>query len=302
MKLHQYFCVALAGVFLSACQTAGPVVSLNKGEATETIPFSTNRDIRVKAIKAREGTLIFPISDKKKLPAVVMVHGTAGPDARYSFHTRKLLDRGIAVFQTDFKTGIYSNAGNRPKGLGRSILPLAADILKRLRKHPRIEPTKIGLMGYSLGGYVTMKAFPASFRNYMKNLGDLEGADGFAAHVAYYPQCKNGFNDFDLAKWAKKDEVRKVFAGGPMLVIAGTEDSYGDGKDCPIYVKKPKAYKSDHLTLMMMEGAHHGFDGQVTASFFDPYAIDGQGYAAPHYEAAKIAGKASADFMDKHLN
>ncbi len=89
------------------------------------------------------------------LTAVVLVHGTTGIDMRGAFYRQPILNAGIAIFEVDFKTGIYTSASDRPRN--ETFLPLAFAALKELRKLPAIDPKRIGIMGFSMGGGVTIR-------------------------------------------------------------------------------------------------------------------------------------------------
>ena len=61
------------------------------------------------------GILTLPKANKKSVPVVVLVHGTAGVESRYEFHRPALLEAGIGTFEVDFKTGVFTSASDRPR-------------------------------------------------------------------------------------------------------------------------------------------------------------------------------------------
>ena len=61
------------------------------------------------------GTLYLPENATAPCPAVVIVHGTAGVDMRNEFYRGALLNAGMATFEVDFKTGVFTSAMNRPQ-------------------------------------------------------------------------------------------------------------------------------------------------------------------------------------------
>ena len=106
-----------------------------------------------------------------------------GIDSRIEFYRAAILKEGIATFEVDFKSGIYSSPLNRPHP--SAFVPMVFAALKELRKLPSIDPDRIGVMGYSLGGHMAVDAaFEANRKPWM---GDEKG---FAAHVAFYPAFK----------------------------------------------------------------------------------------------------------------
>ena len=63
------------------------------------------------------------------------------------------------------------------------LLILAFGALKFLSEHPNIDPNRIGVLGFSWGGVVTMASATELYASQFG--GNLR----FAAHVAHYPIC-----------------------------------------------------------------------------------------------------------------
>lgn len=236
---------------------------------------------------AVHGTLYLPAKGPASCPAVVVVHGTMGIDSRGAFYRDSILQVGIAVFEVDFKTGIYTSTVNRPQN--EAFLPLAFAALKELRKLPAINPDKIGIMGFSLGGGVTVRtAMEANRKTWM---GDEKG---FAVHVAFYPACRT------IPK--KLEKSGSGLTGAPMIIFYGTEDAYGDGTAVPELKRiLAEKYKFE-LSTVEYAGAHHGFNRNAPAlSYKDPGAIDGKGYMAWDANAADDSLAKVLDFLRKNL-
>ncbi len=103
------------------------------------------------------GTLFLP-PGRKRVPAVVLVHGS-GPQDRdpYRMFADHFVRQGLAVLIYD-KRGVGASAGNR---LTASFDDLASDALAAIRilkTHRRIDPRRIGLWGISQGGWVVARA------------------------------------------------------------------------------------------------------------------------------------------------
>ena len=94
---------------------------------------------------------------------------------------------------------------------------MAFAALKELRKLPAIDPARIAIMGFSMGGGVTLRTAMESHRKQW--MGDEKG---FAAQAAFYPVCK----PFEK----KLEESGSKLTGTPMIIFYGTEDVYGEGK------------------------------------------------------------------------
>ncbi len=233
------------------------------------------------------GTLYLPENSAAPCPAVVIVHGTAGVDMRDEFYRGPLLNAGIATFEVDFKTGVFASAMNRPQI--ENFLPMAFAALKELRKSPAIDPARIAIMGFSMGGGVTLRTAMESHRKDW--MGDEKG---FAAQAAFYPVCK----PFEK----KLEESGSRLTGTPMIIFYGTEDVYGDGKAAP-ELKKTLAKKYNfEVTTVEYAGATHGFNRNApSVSYPDPAAKDGRGYMAWDEKAANDSVTRVVAFLRESL-
>ncbi len=223
------------------------------------------------------GTLYLPENATAPSPAVVLVHGSAGIDARGTLFRQPLLNEGIAIFEVNFKDGIFSKPTDRPPI--DTFLPLAFAALKELRKLPTINPNRIGIMGFSLGGAITLRTALEDDRK--KWLGDEKG---FAAHAAFYPVAK---------VFIPKVELSSGLTGAPIIVFYGNADVYGDGKSVPEL--KTLLQTNFHFDLTTVEyfGASHGFNLDAPPiTYLDP--------AAEHWKGhMEYDPKATADSLTK---
>ena len=226
------------------------------------------------------GILALPKVGKKPFPAVVLIHGTAGPDDRYDFHRSALLAAGIATFQVDFKSGIFSDAKDRPRS--KTFVPFAYSALRALRADPAIDRNRIAVMGFSLGGAITLQLTAADSGDDL--LKDNE--KGFVGHVAFYPGCKH-------------QAVTYKATGAPLLILTGGKDSYGDGEACGPWVKAFENFSPGLATLKIYPGVHHGFDRQGSWTGYDPAAINETAILEYNSEAAKDARQRAVKFMKK---
>ena len=217
-------------------------------------------------------TLYLPKNASNPVPAIVLVHGTAGIDTRGAFYRESILGAGIAIFEVDFKTGVYTGTFSRPKP--DALLPMAFAALKELRKLSSIDPNRIGIMGFSMGGQVALRT--AMEDNRQRWMG---GEKGFIAFATFYPVCKPFIKDLE--------QSGSKLTGGPIIVFYGTDDSYGDGTAVP-ELKTLLATKY-HFQLATVEypGATHGFNRNAHAiRYFDPAATGRRGYMRWNPEAA----------------
>jgi uncharacterized protein len=209
------------------------------------------------------GTLYMPQNTSGPCPAIVMVHGTTGIGVVNALYREPILNAGIAIFEVDFKTGIYHGPMDRPRL--DTFLPLAFAALKELRKSPGIDPNRIGIMGFSMGGGVVLRTAVESYRQeWMGN------EKGFATFVAFYPVTKAFMPVLELSGSTLM---------GPMIIFYGTNDSYGEGTAVPEFKKLLEDKYHYDLTTVEYAGATHDFNRNEPArSYPDPAAIGGKGY------------------------
>lgn len=266
--------VLMAAVALNAL--AAPAEVAPAGTIVNFSSLDTQRSLSV------HGTLYLPANCTAPCPTVVVVHGTSGIDSRGAFYRGPLLQAGIAMLEVDFKTGIYTTPLNRPKPA--TFVPLGFAALKALRKLPAIDPDRIAIMGFSLGGHLALETALEANRKAW-----LGSEKGFAAHVGFYPVCKT---------FLKQDDCRVT--GAPMLILYGTEDSYGDGANVPAFKQLlAQKYQFDVATVEYA-GAHHGFNRNEPAMhYLDPAATHMRGYVAWDEKAAHDSIVRVLDFFQR---
>ena len=184
-----------------------------------------------------------------KVPALVIVHGSGGiyPE-QISFWAKLLNEQGIAAFVID----VFNPRGVKATGEDQSQVPFAADTadafaaLGMLASHPRIDPKRIAVMGFSRGGVTAVRsgvipvikgAAPAGLR--------------FAAHVAVYSGGCAGI----LSVTAKPG----TFSAEPMLFVHGDADDYAAMSDCRSYAQRISAAGTP-TEFVVLPGAAHKFD------------------------------------------
>jgi dienelactone hydrolase len=232
------------------------------------------------------GTLTLPANHKGPVPLVVLVHGTAGVDSRYAFHKPALLEAGIGTFEVDFKKDVFTGASDRPPI--STFQPWVFGALKALRAHPLIDPDRIAIMGFSLGGHLSVSV--ASKNVVERWLGP--GQSGFAAHVGFYPVCK----------WLEKYFDASGVAGAPILILAGELDSWGDGEACPQFVGWLNEAYSGVVALTIYPNVHHGFDRKGSWQGYAPYARNRIGILQWDAGAAHDSRERAVTFLRQAFN
>jgi dienelactone hydrolase len=193
------------------------------------------------------GELRIPKPGSDRLPAIVLLHGSSGISGYVSDWEQELNALGVATFVVDSFTarGIV-NTNFDQEQLGRlAMIVDAYRALDLLSRHPRIDPTRIALMGFSRGGQA---ALYASLRRFHR----LHGSPGreFAAYLVFYPSCGTTYKE-------ELDVARK-----PIRVFHGATDDYNPVEPCSAYAARLKAAGSD-VQLMEYAGAAHAFDARA---------------------------------------
>jgi dienelactone hydrolase len=182
-----------------------------------------------------------------RLPTVVLVHGSGGMGANIDMWSRELNEMGISTFALDGFTGRGLTAVSTDQAqLGRLNLILDAyRALDILAKHPRVDPARIVLMGFSRGGQA---ALYASVKRFHQNW-NKSGAE-FAAYIPFYPDC--------MTTYASDTDV----ANRPIRIFHGTPDDYNPVAPCKRYVEHLVAADRD-VQLTEYPNAPHGFDNPL---------------------------------------
>lgn len=193
------------------------------------------------------GELRLPRPGNDKLPAVVLLHGSGGVSGYVIDWEQDLNAMGVATFVIDSFTarGIYRTDFDQSQ-LGRlNMIVDAYRALDLLAKHPRIDPARIALMGFSRGGQAALYAGLQRFQR-MHGTPDVR----FAAYIPFYASCGTTFRE-------DEDMTDK-----PVRIFHGTADEMVPIEPCRAYVARLQA-KGKDVRLTEYEGAGHVFDWQA---------------------------------------
>ena len=235
-----------------------------------------------------------PAGATAKVPAVLILHGD-GIDGRGALYAKALQEAGIATLEiTMFPRG------GRPRAGIKATMPHAAAALKWLAAQPKVNGQRLGVMGWSWGGGMSMMM---SSELVQERLGqDVPKPVAFAP---FYPVCSL------MVRYGENPQhfYYKVFTRmsvAPMLIHVGTRDDYEEGeRACDALVAMWPPAAREHATVRYVEGATHMFDSQKPATqFYDEFAHAGRGgmvSAIPSRKAAAEARQAVVSFFIKHL-
>lgn len=191
------------------------------------------------------GELSLPSSDAERLPAVILMHGGSGIGALNRQWVNDLNSIGLATFLVDSLAGRGLTGVSLMRALPRIIDAYQA--LAVLAQHPRIDPSRIALMGWSQGGFVSLYAGTERFQRLYKATTAT-----FAAYIPFYPICNYAL---------REDEARD---GRPIRIFHGTADNMTPIGPCRDVVARLRQGGQD-ITLREFPGAAHAFDASLTA-------------------------------------
>ena len=209
----------------------------------------------------------------RKMAAVVILHGSSGVDSRGDFYEAALNAEGIATLQIDmWQARGVTDPANRPAA---PILtyPDAFNALAFLAARPDIDPDRIGVLGFSWGGVVSLAAAEQLYS------GEFGGGRRFAAHVANYPVCW-GANDTAIPALnppAQKGTQFLHLTGAPVLIQIGSLDGYDNGTaHCVALAASVNPSNGNVVSVNQYIGATHAWDRlMVPETVLDPFADEG---------------------------
>jgi len=248
--------MALAGLALglaigASLATAEPVSSLADGR-TGRVEFRSVTPSGPTALVQRtaDGAIVtahlaLPPGEADRVPAMVIAHGSGGLlPGREDAWARRLQALGIATFAVDSfgPRGIATTSRDQSRLSTMANLADALAALQLLATHPRVDPARIGVIGFSRGGQVALYSALEPLRR------AIVGDDGprFAAHVALYPSCSIPYHAAQVT-------------GAPILMLLGAADDYTPPRHCRAYADWFRG-RGAPVRAVEYAGAYHDFD------------------------------------------
>ena len=263
---HSLKC-AISSVWCMTCwgsiaiaQSVTPMTDFRSGPGNGVYSYASSNPVTVmdlmqsnrpRPAATAQGQLVLPanLPADAKIPAVVLVHGSGGvyPE-EVTFWAKLLNEQGIAAFVID----IFGPRGVKSTGEDQSQISFATDTadafaaLGMLASHPKIDPKRIAVMGFSRGGITVLRSAVNKIAS-----GSVSAGLRFAAHLAMYSGGCTG----NLSVMPKPG----VFGAAPMLFVHGDADDYTYLSDCRIYAQRINAAGTP-TELVVLPGARHKFD------------------------------------------
>ncbi len=237
----------------------------------QAVTFPTIPSQRLPHAGQAEAILTLPPQAEGRVPAVVVIHdygGYAGPH-QYEYYGAALREAGIATLGLIlFPRGSKQMQSQPPS----YFLGHAFGAIKYLSSLSNINPDRIGIMGFSLGGVLSM--YTASAVLASEHLGS---GRRFAAHVPLYPAC---WVHEANARAAQKLTLAGAYArltGAPIHILAGAKDQLDDPDTCHKFIEALSLDARKSVVLTMFPSATHNWDVGRSYRYFDRYACKGKG-------------------------
>jgi dienelactone hydrolase len=167
-------------------------------------------------------------------PAVVVLHGCAGISGASAGTADQLKAWGYVVLAVD-------SLG--PRGISDRCRDLfdeqaidAYAALKYLSKQSFVDPGRVAVLGYSMGGGSALDAVQRGAINTLF-------PEKFAAAIAYFPWCSG----------------RSAMVDVPTMILIGAADDWTLAEGCREMVARPHDAGAP-VDLTVYPGAHHGFN------------------------------------------
>jgi dienelactone hydrolase len=190
------------------------------------------------------GELRLPRGGTDKVPVVILVHGINGLTPTQDEWARALNSWGIGTFITDHLSGrdiTPMSPGDLQLAGGARMVDVYR-ALSVLSKHPRIDPERIAVMGFSMGGLATLISSQERFRT---RYGPTDVQ--FSAYIALYASYPARL----------RDDVK--VAARPIRLYHGTGDDWTTAAQCRALVEDLKKAGAD-VTMTEYSGATHSYD------------------------------------------
>ena len=193
------------------------------------------------------GQLTLPLDSlapQKKYPLIIGVAGSLGWREHHKDYMKMYQEMGFATFELNsFKSrGITSTVGSQDQVTIAGIILDAYRALEKLAQHPNIDPEKVSITGWSLGGGVAL------FSAWLPIKNAITTKYAFASHLAFYPPCFINPENLD-------------FSQAPIHILIGEEDNWTPATPCKNLVNTLAGKANIDITIY--PAAHHGFDSEA---------------------------------------
>ncbi len=154
----------------------------------------------------------------------------------------------------------------------RHNLPHVYQTLQYLARHPGIDATRIGILGFSWGGIISV--LTSSEELTRQHTG---GKLRFAAHLGIYPICWRHRTVLAGTSKQFKPTVYQRVTGRPVHILAGDKDDFDDPDSCRKFLAELPPQVRPNFSLTVYPGATFGWDSRFSSASYDSGVKKGKG-------------------------
>lgn len=186
-------------------------------------------------------------------PAVIVLHGCGGTDYNHKAWAERLVSWGYVALVPDS----FMSRGHKSICTQTTVVTpemRVSDIMgstEYLAGLPYVAKDKIGLVGFSHGGWTVMKAVQERYQ--LKSFG-IRGA------VAYYPYCN-----------PKQDSKISI----PLLILIGEDDSWTPAPLCRELQANDNLKSAAPTEMVFYPNTYHSFDRPERITEVDGWSVGG---------------------------
>jgi dienelactone hydrolase len=255
MRLHLF--MAMTALAVWAPSANGQTVTVQSGSYVDFRQLLSRETPTDTA--SIDMTLRLPDQAQDRYPAVVVVHSLGGYlESNEGWHAAEFRKAGFATLTYDSPAARSMRRGPAIGSSGgppwASAVAEAYSALRLLAGDPRIDASRIAIVGFSFGGEV---AHLAAFERLRAAL--VPGQNRFAAHVSYYPAGVYG---------AAAEPV--AYTGAPILMLLGEKDD-----------NLPVAKAEEYLTYTRSAGVAPPIDVSIYPGAYHAWTVSSLG--APRF-------------------
>jgi uncharacterized protein len=281
-----FFLRKIVGVTLLAWGFAAQAQELVRYSAADT--STDNQEI--------SGLLTLPklqLANGAKYPAVILHHAGGGWETPVtSQYAKALNDAGFATLEPR----LFRNPQERKPSPSMYISHMYGG-LQYLASRSDIDPSKIGVSGFSNGGYLALVAATSWSVEKWGGKSNLK----FAAHAPFYPVC---WAHLAIMKGNAKvptmpAEAYTKWTGAPTRIFAGGLDDYDDRdpKACDEFVSELNPASQSAFTVKVYPSATHGWD-QPSGTWYEKNGCKGRGCTNRNVYDAQVTGQSILDLVE----
>jgi dienelactone hydrolase len=179
---------------------------------------------------------------KGPFPLIIGVAGSLDWGSHHLEYLKMFRKSKIATLelQSFSSRGVRSTVGSQVEVTTAAMVLDAYRALDKLSLHPKIDKSRIAIMGWSLGGGVAL------FSGWMPLIEKIDSQNTFAAHLSIYPPC--------IAQ-----PQNPIFTKSPMHILIGELDSWVPALACKELSSYAKLAGSE-IGITIYPESHHSFD------------------------------------------